>query len=653
MKKEKKIFTVDQLINMKVQKNKDLQDCIYTKEELDVDAEIQLEDFKKLDIESTIKKLDIWDTQHLIEKKSNILTKFKTFIESNIGNLKERWAKNRRKSETSKSRENNLHNSINNSNSKLLSSNKKNNKLHDLLTGKNNKNIHEDLHNSQNQIEDHLPNFLDSDEKDQICILLQNINIFRKKFDFNIFIKSTEIKKSNPNFNNNLTTFMDQTKPTLEKTKIHINKENSNNEDENKLKIVNRTIHSTINVNSQSIGDSFLNIKNSLKINTSNLPNLNSFDNKNNALNINNYNNPSKTIETEANLNKKCLKPRKINNTNTTQSLFLNTERNCKDSSFAKIADENKNIFISENYDDNKETHLKQKIDNKKYKTQENFYKPNGNLTTIGNKNLFLNENSYENNLTKFQSVKNSDIIFKNKFKIPIEIKAENTYERKANIANDNYMNKSYLKSLIESKKELQVSEDIIYLNNGSVLKIKKNEDENISKNFFYNYNAFSILNNKITNSTRLATSYDLKKPQLNLKDNNSNHEVNLNTYWKDNLTTKNNVNKKYPFNNKDLIENQNLINLNNFNLLNNKIYKFDEEKILNEKEYVNKITTGDNKNNNMIGKDGNLKYYQSLMDKYLILKDKKEFEKLDNVDYYKKIIREKVEKENIVRKEY
>lgn len=627
--------------HLKGKEEKELKDCIYTNEDLDIDAEIRLDDLRRTDIESAIKRLDIWDTEHLIEKGPNTMNLFKTFVENNFGNLKERWANNR-KIDKSLIR-GDTYRTINNSQNKILNQNGK--KQEDKISTSKLVTEHDDNH-------DIYHDFLDGEEKDMICILLQNINIFRKKFDFNIFIKNSEDKKIENlnNFTANNTLCQEEHKNL---TNGLLENSNLKNENEKSFKLITRNAYSSFNLNNNS--DKEFEMNNKTKINSGNFPHFNTGVNKKNPI-INNKNNLNLnpfTNDTHSNLLWKTAE-KEINNTNTLQTFYLQTEKIFVENKKDLVDNTNKKILINENYDEkiNNIYHTK----DKRFKTQDNFfqlknshfYYENANLTSES-KNVFTNitKENCDNNYFKFESMSNiNNNKLKDKFKIPYETKIGNPLDTLANMKNDNYKNKDYFKSLANFKKNLEVSKSIIFLNDGSVLNTKPNEKEKSSKIYFSNFNAFSILNNNINNTTRLATSHDTRKPNYKL----SNNEINSN----DKLIIVNSGYRKNSAKNNSsysnlISENSSIKNLNRFNLLKNKTIK-NKNKIDEIGEKI--ILSEANIANSMVGKDGNLKFYLSLMDKYLKFKDNKAFENLDSVDNYKKVIKEKIEKENIIRKE-
>lgn len=576
---------------------------------------------------------------------------FKTFVENNFGNLKERWANTNRKTEKSFLK-NETNTSLNNSQNGRRHSNKiisiKNDQLHDI-----------------NDKHDGYPDFLDGDERDLICIMLQNINIFRKKFDFNIFVENAKSRKI-IDFKKNENVSQEELNKL---NSVFVLNKKCKNENEQTLGFVdiNRNAFSNVvnkNANN-SIRDFEMNLNKNAITKSSNFPYLNTFDNKNSSI-INSKKTEFNLLthnEANSNLFSKAKESNNPNNTNTIKSFNLQTSINIDKNYILKNEknEEKNNYYITTN----------ENLKDRRIKTQENFFKASKkslNNEAVGltadSKNTYTNyltNDLSENNFSKFESLKNlnnNNNNIRDKFKIPYEITVGNYLKTIANIKKDNYKNKDYLKSLANYKKDMQVSDNIIFLNNGSVLNTKPDEKDKSSKIHFSNFNAFSILNTNINNTIRLATSYDTRKPNLVLP----NPEMNSNNANKNNVTNAKKSNygavKNNSSTNNIMSENSSLINLNNFNLLNNKT--------LNIKNKLNDINNDNNDNNKekenqaeatntsgMVGKDGNLKFYLSLIEKFLKLKENKAFENLDNVEYYKKIIKKKIEKENIVRKEY
>ena len=160
IKKTKKKFRTE---------NKELKDCEYTTKELDLDKEIENDNKmrSRLKIQNTIKKLDIWDTENLLVDKKNNFSDYKIFIENKIKDIKGGW-EDSLKSTINHAKECKRKNTmISNSDS--------------LINFKNPKNINSSLEKQ------YIPDFLNDEEKEQISILLQNIKIFRQKFDFGVF----------------------------------------------------------------------------------------------------------------------------------------------------------------------------------------------------------------------------------------------------------------------------------------------------------------------------------------------------------------------------------------------------------------------------------------------------------------------------------
>jgi len=683
----------------------EFKDCVYTKEEIDIHSEIQLENLKKANFESTIKNLDNWDSEHLIENKSKLINNFKLLIESKFSNFRERWTSNYKKSDLHNQKID-LNSSVSSTNKNLKSSpnHKSNSKLIDVIKNigaKNNKrgNIdssynsdhdNEKHNNDMNPNENKLPDFLEDEERDQMCILLHNIHIFRKKFDFNIFIKKYENKKSvlETNNNTNMENF-EISKPYTAKGNLGFLQRF--NKSENTFQNFTRSFSSHKNINNMTNINSVLinhnNIKFSINNINTNLPNINKNDGyKNCSASINfdkNNHNFDCTKETDPKLFKKFEIKLKIHNS--IETPIINTDKDINDSpNCEKKKILSTNIITNENYQNSKIIKpIMIDLKEKNIKNQENSLKIDNplnyeNSASDRNNNLLIIDN-LENNFSKQDTFNNTNKNFyKEKFKIPLDLNVDNTFENKALARKDNYINKEYLKSICEFKKDLQVSGNVIFLNNGSVLNSKMSEDEKNGNFQSTNNNAFSILNYNTNNTIRLGTSKDRKKSDLFLKEFDK-IENNWNSNRNNLSTTKNsknayngsfllNTNQNINSNNYDiynLTENQknifetinksNQINTHNQNNLkitatnNNDISEISN----NENEnFGNKNNLGYKNSNQIKCKDGNIKFNLYLIDKYTQLKDKKGFEDLDSVDYYKKIIKEKDEKESFLRKE-
>jgi len=573
---------------------------------------------------------------------------FKTFVENKFENLKERWASSRKflRTETSTLFNNSRTSGSQSQNKLKIIKHDQQNDIHDL--NDNNRN-----YNNPDSYFD----FLDGEEKEQICVLLQNINIFRKKFNFNIFVKNAENKSID--------------KPDNKSNKIsHSNFSASDNnkdksETEKSSKLITRNAYSSVNKSNINNTEKDFEINNNnnknAKITSSHFPFLNSIENKNNSLNNNKtdtnfftndsnsnllwrtnesnniYNNKKTTILTGSNKNNNFTEKEKPENNNNyynnIHKNFITTENNEEKKNYTSTT----NDFLLE--------------DTRRIKSQEKFYKTKENhsikesidgLTTEA-KNVFTHiTNEVSENYSELKSFKNinNNNNLKDKFKISYEITVADALETKASIKSDNYKNKDYLKSLTSFN-------NIIFLNNGTVLNTKLDQKEKSSKIHFSNFNAFSILNTNINNMTRLATSYDTRNPNfiLNSKENN-NYNHNKNDIFG---YQKKFINENDSSSNKIITDNSSMINLNNFNWLKNKTLKVNNKLGDSEKNTAAEpISAG-----GMVGKEGNLKFYLTLMEKYLTFKDKKASESLDSIDHYKKIIKAKIEKENIVRKEY
>lgn len=597
-KKKKK----DELNELEKKKKDELQDCAYTQKELDIDGEIESENKKSLDnnLESAIKKLDIWDTEHLIDRKNNYLNGIKNYVENSFGNMKSIWTKRRTSTiNCSKDSPSILNNSIMN-----LSPRKK-----PYFQAE------EDyLKNSKKAIEakkNNLPGFLDKEELDQICILLQNINIFRRKFNFNIF--KDKVNKEMDTNND-------------KKSLNHYSEVSSHKNDQ-------KSVKNPEQLQSFNLNQGLLSKDNNIRNNSKSLINSKSsasitkdgfFINKDSH----NFIETIKTKQNNNDNNNFNNKERKKNSLINNSSLFSDNLNN-QNNGFSQTTN---GFFKSGKLNLHNELTIQ---------TQENF---------LGNKIFDIEDNKLKTSsfskrlesdgLSGFSSIK-----LNSKFKIATNV-SSTAFETHAKAKNENYINKKYFECISNFKKNLEVNDHVKFLNTGQLINIKSKENPNQLNN---NLHSFDALKSSLS---RISTSCDVNESNKLNRANISKFNITYPMNFFDKSQSINNdfsnFLNKIP---KDIQQLKNFINLKNLKSLHK-----DDKKILikamNDSNNTNNEDIPNKKFTRVVGKDPMFKYFQGLLDKYKELKETRSSLRLDDVDYYKKVMKNKIEKENAIRKE-